>query len=65
MMLYKNNKAMVRSSNGDTEIFDTTLADVLQGDALVPFLFVIALDITTNIIGQKQGTWFHTQQAKN
>ena len=43
MMLYNNTQATVRSPDGDTEFFDS-LAGVLQGDTLAPFLFVICLD---------------------
>ena len=43
MMLYRNTKVKVRSSDGDTEYFDI-VADVLQGDSLAPCLFIICLD---------------------
>lgn len=43
MILYKNTKAMVRSSDGDTDFFEIK-AGVLQGDTLAPFLFVTCLD---------------------
>ena len=43
MMLYKNMKAMVCSSDSDTDFFDSVTA-VLQGDILVPYLFMIYLD---------------------
>ena len=33
----------VRSPNGDTEYFDI-VAEVLQGDTLAPYLFIICLD---------------------
>ena len=42
MELYKNTKAMVHSSNGDTDFFDIT-PEVLQGDTLIPYLFIISL----------------------
>ena len=38
-MLYKNTKAMVCLTDGDTEFFDIA-AGVLQGDILVPYLFI-------------------------
>ena len=43
--LYKDTSAKVLSPDGDTESFKI-LAGVLQGDTLVPFLFIIpvALD---------------------
>ncbi len=42
-MLYKNMKVKVRPSDGDTDYFDT-VAGVLQGDTLAPYLFIICLD---------------------
>ena len=42
-MLYKNTNAMVCSPKGDTDFFDI-VAGVLQGDTLVPHLFIICLD---------------------
>ena len=43
MMLYKNMKVKVRSSDGDTDYFDI-VAGVLQGDTLIPYLYIICLD---------------------
>ena len=43
MALYKNSRALVRSPDGDTELF-SILAGVLQGDTLAPFLFIVCLD---------------------
>ena len=42
-MLYKNTKVKVRSLDGDTDYFDM-VAGVLQGNTLVPYLFIICLD---------------------
>ena len=42
MMLYKNTKVKVRSSDGDTNYFDI-VAVVPQGDILAPYLFIICL----------------------
>ena len=42
-ILYRNTKVKVRSPDGDTEYFDT-VAGVLQGDTLAPYLFIICLD---------------------
>ena len=42
-ILYRNTKIKVRSPDGDTEYFDI-VAGVLQGDTLVPYLFIICLD---------------------
>ena len=43
MILYSNNKPMVRSPDGDTELFEIN-SGVLQGDTLAPLLFIITLD---------------------
>ena len=43
MMLYKNAKVKVRSPNGDTDYFNI-VADLLQGDTLALYLFIICLD---------------------
>ena len=43
MILFKNTKAMVHSSDGDTDFFDF-VTGVLQGDTLVPYMFIIYLD---------------------
>ena len=38
-ILYRNTKAKVRSPDGDTEYFD-----IVAGDTLAPYLFIICLD---------------------
>ena len=43
MMLYRNTKVKVRSPDGDTDYLDI-VASVLQGDTLVPYLFIICLE---------------------
>ena len=43
MMLYRNTKLKIRSSDGDTDYFDIVVG-VLQGDTLAPYLFIICLD---------------------
>ena len=43
MMFYWNTKVKVRSPDGDTDYFDI-VAGVLQGDTIVPYLFIICLD---------------------
>ena len=40
MMLYKNTKVKVRSSDGDTDYFEIG-AGVLQGDTFASYLFII------------------------
>ena len=42
-ILYRNTKVKVRSPDGDTEYFDI-VEEVLQGDTLAPYLFIICLD---------------------
>ena len=44
-LLYENTRAKILSPDGDTEFFDT-LASVLQGDALAPYLFAVIIDYT-------------------
>ena len=48
MMLYRNTKVKVRSSDGDTDYFDI-VAGVLQGDTLASYLFIICLDYVLRI----------------
>ena len=43
MMLYRNTKVKVRSSDGNTDYFDI-IAHVLQGDTSAPYLFIVCLD---------------------
>ena len=43
MILYRNTKGKVRSPDRDTEYFGIVVG-VLQGDTLVPYLFIICLD---------------------
>ena len=42
-MRYRNTKVKVRSLDGDTDNFDI-VADVLQGDTLAPYFFIICLN---------------------
>ena len=44
MMLYKNMKVKVRSPDGVTDYFDI-VEGVLQRDTLVPYLFIICLNM--------------------
>ena len=43
MILYRNTKVKVCSSDGDTEYFDI-VSGVLQGNTLAPYLFILCLD---------------------
>ena len=42
-MLYENTKAMVHSSDGDTDFFDI-FAEVFHCNALAPYLFILCQD---------------------
>ena len=42
-ILYRKIKVKVRSPDGDTEYFDI-VAGVVQGNTLIPYLFIICLD---------------------
>ena len=57
MMLYRNTKVKVRSSDGDTDYFDI-VADVLQGDKLAPYLFIICQDYVLRTSGDKSKKTF-------
>ena len=60
MMLYKNTKSIFHSSNGNTFYFDI-ITEVLQGDALLPCMFMICLDyIQQTGIAQKKQSISHT-----
>ena len=43
IMQHKSTKVKVRSPDGDPDYFDI-VDDVLQGDTLIPYLFIICLD---------------------
>ena len=43
MILYRNTKVKAGSPDGDTDYFNI-VAEVLQGDTLAPYLFIIYLD---------------------
>ena len=43
MIQYKDTKVKVHSLDGDTDYFDIVIG-VLQGETLVPYLFIICLD---------------------
>ena len=48
MMAYRNTNVNVRSQDGDTDYLDIR-PGVLQGDTLVPYLFIICLDYVHRI----------------
>ena len=41
-MLYKNTKTTIRTSDGDTDVFDN-VTRVLEGDKIAPYVFIICL----------------------
>ena len=43
MMIYRNTKVNLRSTDGNIDFFDI-VAGVVQGDTLAPYLFIICLD---------------------
>ena len=63
MMLYRNKKVKVYSPDGDTDYFDI-VADILQGDTLVPYLFIICLDymLRTSIDKMKENGFKLTKE---
>ena len=65
MMLYKNSKVKVRSSEGDTNYFDI-VARVPQGDTLAPYLFIICLDcmLRTSIDKMKDNRFKLTKESR-
>ena len=62
-ILYRNTKVNVRSPDGDTKYFDI-VAGVLQGNTLVPYLFIICLDyvLRTSIDKIKQNGFEQTKK---
>ena len=63
MMLYRNLKVKVPSSDGDTDYFDI-ITGVLQGDTLTPNLFIICLDyvLRTSIDKMKDNSFKLTKE---
>ena len=57
MIMYKNTQAFVRSPEGDTEFFDI-IAEVLPGDTLAPYLFIIVLDYVSRSLDQNKNLHF-------
>ena len=65
IMLYRNTKAIVRSPDGDTDFFNV-VAGVLQGDTLVPFLFILTLDYVLRTSVDKLNSFgFTLEKAKS
>ena len=63
MMLYRNTKVKVRSSNRDTDYFNI-VAGLLQRDTLAPYLFIICLDyvLRTSIDKMKENGFKLTKE---
>ena len=61
--LYRNTNVKVRSPDGDTEYFDI-VADVLKGDTLTSYLFIICLDyvLRTSINKMKENGFKLSQE---
>ena len=65
MMHYKITEVKVRSPDGDTEFFDI-VEDVLQGDTLAPYLFIIIFDyILRTSIDLMKGNGFKLEKARS
>ena len=65
MMLYKNTKVKVLSSDRDTDYFDI-VAGVLRGDTLAPYLLIICLEyvLRTSIDLMKENGFKLTKEKK-
>ena len=63
IILYRNTKVKVRTTDGDTEYFDI-VAGVLQGDTLAPYLFIICLDyvLRTSIDNIRENSFVLTKK---
>ena len=57
MIMYKNTQTFVRSPDDDTEFLDI-IAEVLQGDTLEPYLFIIVLDHVLRNLDQSKNLGF-------
>ena len=65
MMLYMNTKCLIRTDEGDTDIFDI-IAGVLQGDTLAPYIFIICLDyVLRNSLDLHNNLGFTLTQRKS
>ena len=63
MMLYRNTKVKVSSSDEDTDIF-AIVARVLLGDTLTLYIFIICLDyVTSNGDISNRRKWHETKKA--
>ena len=56
----ENTQAFVRFPGGDTEFFDS-IAGVLQGDTLAPYLFIIVLHYVLRNLDQNKNLGFRDQ----
>ena len=64
-MLDKKRKAIVRSTYGDTDFFDI-VAEVLQGNNLVPYLFIFYLEYALQVsIDLIKGNDFVCEKARS
>ena len=63
MVLYRNTKSFVSFPDGETEFLDI-LAEVLQGDTLTSFLFIICLDYVLTISVDKCNEYGRTLELE-
>ena len=63
MMLYRNTKVKVCSTDGDTD-YVNIVAGILQGDILAPYVFIICLDymLRTSIDKMKENSFKLTNE---
>ena len=65
IMLYRNTKVKVRSSDGNTDYLDI-VASLLQGDTLAPYLLIICLDyVLRTSINRMKGNGFKLTKARS
>ena len=64
MMLYENTKAIVRSPDGDTDLFHIA-TEVLQEDSLAPFLCIICQDYVLRKHRSNERKWFRSKKGRS
>ena len=65
-VLYTDIKARVLTSDSETDTFDI-VSDILQGDTLAPFLFIVVLDYVRRIsldAGYEKGLLIHPRRSR-
>ena len=61
MMLYKNMKEKVHSSDADIDVFDID-SEILQEDTSAPYFLIFCLD--SNFYWSNKRKWFHIDKNK-